>query len=697
MYESTFGIRELPFRLSPDPRFFFGTRGHTAALAQLHRALEAGTGLVVVTGDVGSGKTTLVRAFVGDIDANRFAVAHIVNTQLSSDELMAAIALAFGMPAHDAESGDDASRVLAFLVWLHAQGRQALLFIDEAHNLDLDALDRLVSLVRYGAKRHALQIFLVGQPELEPVIESPQMATLRRHVAVWCRLGPMHADEIRAYIEHRLRMVGWSGNPAFGDGAFDEIYQWTQGVPRNVNVLCNRLLLSRLLASQNMIDVATVRATAHEWRTEMATTTIPSSALPVVHLPDAVPAVDGEPAPRPREPAVARRSEASEPSILCVVAMPGDYLRCAALSHALQAKGGLPRVRIARLRGGDDWHGAAALFRGLRAVEDSIAVTLVTHREETASSLEVSEAVGAVADRVGAVAVAVFGDGQGAAGSSAAARARGLALLRITGPSDEAEPVGSVPAEGWADAVYVPDEAVRDGLVDAGWPADRTHVVGSLVADAVRIALEHAAPSASHVVERSSEKATLRDRSGYALVVLEHAANLRDRKPLLAILGVLREVNRDIRLVWPIRTSLAQHMQRHRVHGILGMEGVLTLPVEDYVSHVRSIRDATCVLTDSWDVQEEATVLRVPCMTIGAIPANPLTVTFGTNTMVGCDHGLATRVLWDCIFNGGKRRASLDGWDGMAGARVVEHLAGWLPERVMTGAAHLRADRSATS
>src|SRR4051812_42741781 len=111
MYESSFGIRELPFRLTPDPRFFFGTRGHIAALAQMRPAAESGTGFVVVTGDVGSGKTTLVRAFAGDVDASRFAVAHIVNTQLNSDDLIVATALAYGVPTPRGDPAEDASRL----------------------------------------------------------------------------------------------------------------------------------------------------------------------------------------------------------------------------------------------------------------------------------------------------------------------------------------------------------------------------------------------------------------------------------------------------------------------------------------------------------------------------------------------------------------------------------------------------------
>ena len=221
-------------------------------------------------------------------------------------------------------------------------------------------------------------------------------------------------------------------------------------------------------------------------------------------------------------------------------------------------------------------------------------------------------------------------------------------------------------------------------------PAERLHGAGSLLADAVRIAIQHAAPSASHVAPRSALKPSLRERSGYAYVALEHPANVRDRASLLAILGVLREANRDIRLVWPIRESLAHQMQRHRVDGILGMEGVSTIPVEDYLNHVGSMRDATCVLTDSWDVQEEATVLGVPCLTIGAVPAHALTVAVGTNTFVGCDRALATRVLWDCLFNGGKQGSLPIEWDGKAGERIAGHLSGWLPERLGKAAADAR-------
>ena len=270
MYESHFGLSGPPFQLVPDPGFFFGSRGHSNALAFLQSAAHQGDGFLVVTGEIGAGKTTLVRTLLEGLDAQRVLAATLVSTQLESGDLPLAILLAFGAPPSGHSKTELNASLEAFLIDLASQGRRALLIVDEAQNLSRPLIEelRMLSNLQLGANA-LLQVFLVGQPDLRTQMQAKSMEQLRQRVTASCHLGPLDERETRAYVEHRLRRVGWSDRPPIDAQAFGQIHQWTAGIPRRINRLCNRLLLATFLERKDAVTAESVEQIARDLRAEI--------------------------------------------------------------------------------------------------------------------------------------------------------------------------------------------------------------------------------------------------------------------------------------------------------------------------------------------------------------------------------------------------------------------------------------------
>ncbi len=271
MYETFFGLTGKPFQLNPDPAFFYGSRGHKRAFAYLQYGVHQGEGFIVITGEVGAGKTTLVRSLLEQIDPSRLVAAQLVTTQLDAEDLLRAVAMAFGLPTKAVDKAQLLAELEAFLVSLVPQGKRALLIVDEAQNLSGRAIEELRMLSNFQlGNQGLLQSFLVGQPELRQLMQGPDLQQLRQRVTASYHLGPMDRAETQAYVEHRLRHVGWSSFPRFEPGAFDAIYTFSAGIPRRINTLCNRLLLAAMLSEENDIAAANVDATADEIRLELS-------------------------------------------------------------------------------------------------------------------------------------------------------------------------------------------------------------------------------------------------------------------------------------------------------------------------------------------------------------------------------------------------------------------------------------------
>lgn len=244
MYGPFYGFRVKPFQLKPDPNFFFGSKGHKRAMAYLEYGLSQREGFIVVTGEVGAGKTTLVRNLFRKLESEKILAAQIVNTDLESTDTLRLVAAAFGLPYENSDKASLLIRLEQFFRQCDQQGKRTLLVVDEAQNLSRRTVEELRMLSNFQTDdRSLLQTFLLGQPEFRKTLLSSDMLQLRQRVIATYHLGPMDLPETRSYIEHRLKTVGWNGDPSFEDDAFEAIHNYATGIPRRINALCDRLLL----------------------------------------------------------------------------------------------------------------------------------------------------------------------------------------------------------------------------------------------------------------------------------------------------------------------------------------------------------------------------------------------------------------------------------------------------------------------
>ena len=256
MFDEFYGLRGSPFQLTPDPAFFYESLTQRKALSYLSYGLAQGEGFIVITGDIGAGKSTLVAYLMATIDRSRLTAAQVVTSKLDGEEMVQVVAHAFGlmMAGHDKTSA-----LAAIESFLHTEaraGRRCLLVVDESQHLSIEALEELRMLSNFQLGSHPLlQILLLGQPEFRANIQGhPQLEQLRQRVIAAHHLDPMEASEVEPYILHRLRLVGWNGNPAFDQRVFREIYTATGGIPRRINMIVNRLLILGGVEQRRRID-----------------------------------------------------------------------------------------------------------------------------------------------------------------------------------------------------------------------------------------------------------------------------------------------------------------------------------------------------------------------------------------------------------------------------------------------------------
>jgi len=270
MYESYYHLQGKPFQLSPDPHFFFSSRGHRRAMAYLTYGAHQGEGFIVITGEIGAGKTILARALARKMASQNLVIGQIVSTSLEADDVVRSVAAAFGL-SQDNNKATLLDRVEQFLLASHRQGKRVLLLVDEAQNLPVRSLEelRMLSNFNYDDKP-LLQTFLLGQPEFRKTLQSPEMEQLRQRVIASCHLGPLDQAETEAYIVHRLQTVGWRDDPSFSSEAFAAIYQHTGGIPRKINMLCDRLMLMGRLEEKHAFAGEEVAEVISELREEFA-------------------------------------------------------------------------------------------------------------------------------------------------------------------------------------------------------------------------------------------------------------------------------------------------------------------------------------------------------------------------------------------------------------------------------------------
>src|SRR5213593_577735 len=258
MYLSFYGLREAPFAPTPDPKFLFQSARHREALAQLIYGVRERKGFSVLTGEIGTGKTTLLRTLLERVDAST-PVAYVHNSALGIEGLLEYILQDWGVKSTATTHAQRLFELNEFLIDQHRQGLSPVLVIDEAQNLSIETLEAVRLLSNFETTSQKLmQILLVGQPELRDKLNAPELRQLKQRIALRCHIGPLGPEEARQYIRHRLRVAGASDAGIFTDGGVQRITEYSRGIPRVINTLCDHCLISGYADSKRRIDVRMV-------------------------------------------------------------------------------------------------------------------------------------------------------------------------------------------------------------------------------------------------------------------------------------------------------------------------------------------------------------------------------------------------------------------------------------------------------
>ena len=269
MYRKFYGFTDKPFQLSPDSRFYFNSKPHNRAMAYLRYGLEKREGFIVITGAVGTGKTMLLRQLLGELEASDVVAAQLVTTQVEPSDLLRIVCASFGLGQEGAPKSTLLDKLEKFFRARQTEGKRVLLLVDEAQNLPSESLEelRMLSNFQIGGKS-LLQSFLLGQIEFDRTIQAPEMEQFRQRVIAALHLKAMDAEETRAYIEYRLSKVDWKDDPQITAGAYELIFEFTQGVPRRINNFCDRLMLFGSLEERHLLDENAVKSVIKELQDE---------------------------------------------------------------------------------------------------------------------------------------------------------------------------------------------------------------------------------------------------------------------------------------------------------------------------------------------------------------------------------------------------------------------------------------------
>lgn len=266
MYLELFQLKELPFRLSPDPSFLYLSKNHARAKAYMESTIWFTDGFVIITGEIGSGKTTLIETFISELEKD-VVVAQINQTQLSANEFLQSILVQFGFQPFQMKKVELLATLSNFLIEQYASGRRVLLIIDEAQNLSTRVLEevRLLSGIE-TAKDKVMRIILAGQPELNDKLDLPELAQLTQRVRLRFHLTALSREDTDHYIQHRLEVAGSDGRIIFNPDTYPLVFRYTGGVPRMVNTLCDTAMMAAFALDKNTVDVDDVKSAIAELR-----------------------------------------------------------------------------------------------------------------------------------------------------------------------------------------------------------------------------------------------------------------------------------------------------------------------------------------------------------------------------------------------------------------------------------------------
>lgn len=270
MYEHFYKLHTSPFKLSPNPDFFFSSTGHKRALSYLRFGISRGEGFIIITGGVGVGKTTLAGALLSELKSEEIIAGHLVSTSVGHAGILGMVCNVFGLPYSEKTSKPMLLKLIhTFLRACHDSHRRVLLIVDEAQNLPVRTIEELRMLSNFMVDNSPLlQTFLLGQEEFRETVSGPNMEQLRQRVIASYHLEALAEQEVYDYIYHRLKHAGFMGYEIFTRDACHEIYRQTGGIPRKINVLCDRVLLFGSLEETSILDAGAVRAVVNDLATE---------------------------------------------------------------------------------------------------------------------------------------------------------------------------------------------------------------------------------------------------------------------------------------------------------------------------------------------------------------------------------------------------------------------------------------------
>ncbi|KAF0221853.1 MAG: hypothetical protein FD174_184 [Geobacteraceae bacterium] len=268
MYGEFFNLKTKPFELVPNPEFLFLSRSHKKAITFLDYGIREKIGFILLTGEIGSGKTTILRNLIKGLQ-DRVVLSKIFNTKVSSEQLIAMINDDFGLNVVGKDKITLIRELNDFLIEQYAKQNQSILIIDEAQNLCAELLEEIRMLSNLETdKQKLLQIVLVGQPELRKILASPELKQLKQRISISCHIQPLSLEETEAYIYHRLHTAGNRDAVKFNSGTFDTIYKFSKGVPRLINIICDFLMLSAYVEEKRELDLELVKEVVGELETE---------------------------------------------------------------------------------------------------------------------------------------------------------------------------------------------------------------------------------------------------------------------------------------------------------------------------------------------------------------------------------------------------------------------------------------------
>jgi len=264
MYLEPFKLKELPFRLSPDPQFLYLSKQHARAKAYMESTIWFTDGFVVITGEIGSGKTTLIESFLKEVQTD-VVVAQINQTQVSAIDFLQAVLVQFGFSPFKMKKAELIATINNFLIEQYAAGRKVLLIVDEAQNLSMRVLEeiRLLSGVE-TTKEKVLRIILAGQPELNEKLDAPELVQLTQRIRLRFHLSTLTQTEMRAYIQHRLEVAGGGDRQIFAEDTYPELFRYTGGVPRLINTLCDTSMMAAYTANRDMVTANDIKEAVEE-------------------------------------------------------------------------------------------------------------------------------------------------------------------------------------------------------------------------------------------------------------------------------------------------------------------------------------------------------------------------------------------------------------------------------------------------